>query len=297
MYADSWAIRWWGRSPGRRRRRAQTARPPPGRSLGAYHLLAGRPEGLEFGRYVGGRLEWFRAQADEHLVLPDVQQQRDAFASHLPGLLTGAATRTAQPARRGAVYRLALNVTTSGPAQHAACIPPGRAALRTTVRQRGLTGSVLDDLVTIATGLLTNAVQPPRQAPPRQAAPGPAGDGVRIEVTDSGRFLPRPGAGPGDSDVERGRGVLTVIVFAAGGTCVPRPSQDDLGGAHAPHPGRRPRFTRQARCGAALADLILLCLLRDRRLVVSLRCRPARLVVNFSAGQARWREYWVDYRP
>ncbi len=105
--------------------------------------------------------------------------------------LTAAHDRTTAP--KG--YRPALRGHLARPPQRLACLPPGRAALRATAHTWGVTAPALDDLLSIATELLTNAIQ--------HASPGqihatlrlaPTGDRVRIEVTDTGRRLPRPAA-------------------------------------------------------------------------------------------------------
>ena len=163
--------------------------------------------------------------------------------------------------RRGAVHRLALNATSPDPAQRLACIPPGRAALRTTAHTWGITSPTLDDLLTIATELITNAIQ---HAPPATIHAtlrlAPAGDRARIEVTDTGSRLPRPGARPGDQDAERGRGLLMIAALADRWGVSPAAAGKtvwaELALSEAPDV---PAITRQARRAAAIADVVAAC--------------------------------------
>ncbi|MGW6919143.1 ATP-binding protein [Kitasatospora sp. NPDC054939] len=81
------------------------------------------------------------------------------------------------------VYRVTVAATAWDAAERCACISPARAVLRTVATGWGVTGPVLDDLVTAAGELLSNAAlhAGPGRIPVRLWL-SPDGEWLRIEV-------------------------------------------------------------------------------------------------------------------
>ncbi|MFJ9777156.1 ATP-binding protein [Kitasatospora sp. NPDC101157] len=114
-----------------------------------------------------------------------------------------------------AVYRLTVTATAPDPRERMACIAPARSVVRTVSIGWGVTGSTLDDLVTVAGELLANAAlhTGPTRLPARLLLE-PDGHRVRFEVDDQAGALPRLVTGPGDGQAVTGRGLLMVDALA-----------------------------------------------------------------------------------
>jgi anti-sigma regulatory factor (Ser/Thr protein kinase) len=113
--------------------------------------------------------------------------------------------------RRGLLHRLAINATAADPEERLTRVGLAREVFRSAASGWGIAGPVLDDLVSVASELVANAI--------RHNHPGtlhtvlrlsPAGDRVRIEVADPGRRMPHPIADFADGQAEAGRGLLMV---------------------------------------------------------------------------------------
>jgi anti-sigma regulatory factor (Ser/Thr protein kinase) len=117
--------------------------------------------------------------------------------------------------QHGPLYRLTLTATDSDPDERMACVGPARRVVRSVATGWGLDGTVLDDLVAVASELLANAAR--HAGPSRLAALlrlDEAGAYVRFEVEDQGVALPRIVAGLGDDQAVTGRGLLMVQALA-----------------------------------------------------------------------------------
>ncbi|MFE4398690.1 MULTISPECIES: ATP-binding protein [Streptomycetaceae] len=117
--------------------------------------------------------------------------------------------------QHGPLYRLTLTATASDPHQRVACVGPARKVVHSVATGWGLDGTVLDDLVAVASELLVNAA--PHAGPAKITALlrlGAAGDRVRFEAEDQGAALPRIVAGLGDDQAVAGRGLLMVEALA-----------------------------------------------------------------------------------
>ncbi|MER8103845.1 ATP-binding protein [Kitasatospora sp. NPDC094016] len=117
--------------------------------------------------------------------------------------------------QHGPLYRLTLAATDPDPHERVAGVGPARRVVRSVATGWGLAGTVLDDLVAVASELLANAAR--HAGPARLTALlrlDAAGAVVRFEVEDQGAALPRIVAGLGDDQAVTGRGLLMVEALA-----------------------------------------------------------------------------------
>ncbi|MET8704187.1 ATP-binding protein [Kitasatospora sp. NPDC004723] len=182
--------------------------------------------------------------------------------------------------QHGPLYRLTLTATASDPHQRVACVGPARQVVRSVATGWGLDGTVLDDLVAVASELLANAAR--HAGPARLTALlrlAAAGDRVRFEVEDQGAALPRIVAGLGDDQAVTGRGLLMVEALAEEWGSTPTGTGKVVWAELAlPAPLDLPAIAAQARQAAARSDYMR---------AASMGTAPRRIPIVPTARRAR----------
>ncbi|MGF1425697.1 ATP-binding protein [Kitasatospora sp. LaBMicrA B282] len=115
-----------------------------------------------------------------------------------------------------AAHRVTLDATYAAPVNRFAPVRRIRGELRRIAATWGVRGTVLDDLVAVASELIANAIchnQPGVLGVMMRIRQGE--DRIRIEVADRGRRLPRPTASFASDQAESGRGLLIVEALSA----------------------------------------------------------------------------------
>ncbi|MFC8453694.1 ATP-binding protein [Kitasatospora sp. NPDC057223] len=165
---------------------------------------------------------------------------------------------------RALEYRLVVNATATDPAERMACVGYARHALRSTATGWSVTGTALDDLLTVASELLANAATHNQPGTiDAMLRLSPPGDRLRVEVADAGSGRPRPQARFGDDQEVTGRGLLMVDALAdRWGTTKTVTGKTVWAEYVLPAPVDIPTVTRQARRAAAVADVVTASRLR-----------------------------------
>ncbi|WP_371484797.1 ATP-binding protein [Kitasatospora sp. NBC_00315] len=175
----------------------------------------------------------------------------------------------------GLEYRLVVNATAADPAERMECVGFARHALRSAATGWGITGTVLDDLLAVASELIANAATHNRpgtiDATLRLAPPG---DRLRVEVADGGSGQPRPQDRFGDDEEVTGRGLLMVGALTdCWGATKTATGKTVWAECILPAPVDIPAVARQARRAAAVADVVTASRLRTLPLLVP-ACAP-----------------------